>query len=161
MVEKEHVNLLTLSVKHGSSSYSPQWSVRAYEGSYLLIMTVRILHTTQHYHPTELLHLLTSAHLHVVGMLRFKSKTLTGQACPLIFILFLCLFLSYGPFNCISFHKFSRQLSDFSLCSPDLVFAFLVLSAEKFAFSPDVILCGWLGSKHRLTNSHLSTNQLS
>ena len=22
----------------------------------------------------------------------------------------------------------------------------------KFVFSPDVILCGWLGSKHQLTN---------
>ena len=26
----------------------------------------------------------------------------------------------YGPFNCISFHKFSRQLSAFSLCSSGL-----------------------------------------
>ena len=23
---------------------------------------------------------------------------------------------------------------------------------KKFVFSPDVILCGWLGSKHQLTN---------
>ena len=28
---------------------------------------------------------------------------------PTPFILFLCLFLSYGPFTCISFHKSSRQ----------------------------------------------------
>ena len=34
----------------------------------------------------------------------------------------------YGPFNCISFHKFSRQLSAFSLCSPGLNSALLVLS---------------------------------
>ena len=41
--------------------------------------------------------------------------TKSNQACPLLYILFLCVFL-YGPFNCISFHKFSRQLSVFSLC---------------------------------------------
>ena len=44
------------------------------------------------------------------------------------FTLFLCLFLSYGPFTCISFHKFFRQLSVFSLCSPSLISALLVLS---------------------------------
>ena len=37
---------------------------------------------------------------------------------PTLFTLFLRLFLSYGPFICISFNKFSRQLSVFSLCSP-------------------------------------------
>ena len=44
------------------------------------------------------------------------------------FTLFLCLFLSCGPFTCISIHKFSRQLSVFSLCSPSLISASLVLS---------------------------------
>ena len=34
----------------------------------------------------------------------------------------------YGPFNCILFHKFSRQLSVFSLCSSGLISALLVLS---------------------------------
>ena len=33
-----------------------------------------------------------------------------------------------GPFNCISFRKFSQQLSIFSLCSSDLISALLVLS---------------------------------
>ena len=47
------------------------------------------------------------------------------------FILFLCLFLSYGPFNCISFHKPSRQLSIFSLCSSGLLSASLVLSTTS------------------------------
>ena len=42
---------------------------------------------------------------------------------PTPFTLFLYLFLSYGPFICISFHKFSRQLSAFSLCSSDLISA--------------------------------------
>ena len=47
---------------------------------------------------------------------------------PTTFTLFLWLFLSYDPFTCISFHKFSRQLSVFSLCSPSLISALLVLS---------------------------------
>ena len=48
---------------------------------------------------------------------------------PTPITLFLRLFLSYGPFTCVSFHKFSRQLSVFALCSPSLISAFLVLSA--------------------------------
>ena len=56
-----------------------------------------------------------------------------------------CVYLSlYGPFNCISFHKFSRQLSVFSLCSSGLISALLVLSTVlchfmKVSFSPDII----------------------
>ena len=46
---------------------------------------------------------------------------------PLCFCAYFCL---YGPFNCISFHKFSRQLSAFSLCSSGLIFALLVLSVQ-------------------------------
>ena len=38
-------------------------------------------------------------HLHVVGMSRFMSVTNTNRACPLLFILFLCLFLSLWPFQ--------------------------------------------------------------
>ena len=41
------------------------------------------------------------AHLLVVGMLRFLFLTETNRACPLLFILFLYLFLLYGPSNCI------------------------------------------------------------
>ena len=63
---------------------------------------------------------------------------------------YLCLF---GPFNCISFHKFSRHLSAFSLCSSGLISALTVLSAiylcMKVSFSPDIILCGWLGLKRK------------
>ena len=62
----------------------------------------------------------------------------------------------YCPFNCISFHKFSRQLSAFSLCSSGLISALLVLSTMylfmKASLSPDIIPCGWLGLKHQLTN---------
>ena len=64
-----------------------------------------------------------------------------------------CLFCScvyfylYGPFNCLSFHKFSWQLSVFSLCSFELISALLVLSTiylfMKVFFSPDIILSGW------------------
>ena len=61
--------------------------------------------------------------------LRWRHKS-TGLAHT-FFILFLCLFLSYGPFNCISFHKPSRQLSIFSLCSSGLLSASLVLSTTS------------------------------
>ena len=51
----------------------------------------------------------------------------------------LCLI---GPFNYISFHKFSRRLSAFSLCSSGLIFASLVLSTlylfMKVSLSPDI-----------------------
>ena len=64
-------------------------------------------------------------------------------------------FCLYGFFNCISFHQFSRQLSVFSLCSPGLISALFALSTiylfMKVSFSPDVILCGWLGLKRQLT----------
>ena len=80
------------------------------------------------------------------------------RSLPTLLILFLCLFLSYGPFNCISFHKFPRQLSAFLLCSSSPISALLVLSTVylfmKVSFSPDIILCGWLGLKHQLTHSY-------
>ena len=74
-------------------------------------------------------------------------------------------FCLYGPFNCISFHKFSRQLSAFSLCSSGLISALLVLSTiylfMKVSLSPNVILCGWLGLKHQLTNLFLFSTFLN
>ena len=71
-------------------------------------------------------------------------------------------FCLYGPFNCISLHKFSWQLFAFSLCSSRLIFAFLVLSTlylfTKVSLSPDMILCGWLGLKYQITK--LSTKHV-
>ena len=96
-------------------------------------------------------------HLHVVGCcsLSFWLKptklahTLSSCSC-------VC-FCLYGPFSCITFHKFLWQLSAFSLYSFGLIPTLLVLSSTylfmKVSFSPDIILCGWLGSKHKLTNS--------
>ena len=76
------------------------------------------------------------------------------------FLFCSCLcFCIYGPFNCISFQKFSRQLSAFPLCSSGLISALLVLSTiyhfMKVSLSPDIIPSGWLGSKHQLTKSSL------
>ena len=73
------------------------------------------------------------------------------------FLLCFCVyFWLYGSFNCISFHKFSRQLSAFSLCSFGLISALLVLSTMyiflKVSLSSDIILCGWLGLKYQLSN---------
>ena len=80
---------------------------------------------------------------------------LTKLAHSFLFCSCVC-FCLYGPFHSISFHKFSRTLFAFSLCSSGLISALLVLSTihlfMKVSLSPDVILCGWLGLKHQLTN---------
>ena len=74
------------------------------------------------------------------------------------FLFLSCVFFCLcGPFNCISFHKFSCQLSAFSLCSSSLISALLVLLTIYFfmkivSLSPDIILCGWLGLKHQWIN---------
>ena len=79
----------------------------------------------------------------------------TELAHSLLFCSCVC-FCLYGPFNCISFHKFPRQVSAFSLFSSGLISALLVLSTVclfmTVSFSPDIIPCGWLGLKHQLTN---------
>ena len=55
-------------------------------------------------------------------------------------------FCLYGPFNHISFHRFSRQLSAFSPYSSGPVSALWVHSTVdlfmEVSFSPDIILCG-------------------
>ena len=67
-------------------------------------------------------------------------------------------FCLYGPFNCISLHEFSWQISVFSPCSSGLISALLVLCTiclfMKFSFSLNIISSGWLGSKHQLTTLH-------
>ena len=82
------------------------------------------------------------------------SLSISWRKTCFLFCSCVCLCL-YGPFNCISFHKFSRQLSAFSLRTSGLISAFLVLSTiylfMKVSLSPDIILCGWLGLKHQLT----------
>ena len=67
-------------------------------------------------------------------------------------------FYLYGPFNCISFHKFPKQLSTFLLCFSGLISASVLSTMYLFTkvsfspVSPDVTFCGWLGLKHQLTN---------
>ena len=102
------------------------------------------------------LHLLSPwAHLHVVGMFQFMVWHKPAKFAH--FFLFSCCvyFCPYDHFNCTSFHKFSQQLSTFSICSSGLTYALLVLSTiylfMKVSFSPDIILCGWLGLKNQLT----------
>ena len=101
------------------------------------------------------------AHLHVIGMLRFMLWHKPAELAHSLLFRSCVYFCLCGPFNCISFHKFSRQLSAFSLCSCNLISAFLVLSTAylfvKVSFSPDIIFCGWLGLKHQLTDSHGSS----
>ena len=69
----------------------------------------------------------------------------TVLAHSFLFCSCVCFCLD-GRFNCISFHKFSRQLSAFSLCSSGLISALMVLSSiylfMKVSFSPDIIPSG-------------------
>ena len=78
----------------------------------------------------------------------------TKLAHSFLFCSCVCFFL-YGPFNCISFHKFSQQPFAFSFCCCGINSALLVLSTVylfmKVSLSPHIILCGWLGLKHQLT----------
>ena len=64
------------------------------------------------------------------------------------FLFYSCVyFCLYGPFNCISFHKFPRWLSAFSLCSSGLISALLVLSPMylllKVSFRPNIFPLQW------------------
>ena len=97
--------------------------------------------------------LLQSPQAHVVRMLRHK---LTELAHSFLFCCCVYFFL-YGSFNCVSFHKLSKQLSMFSLCSSGFISELQVLSIIiylfiKVSFSPDIIPSGWLGLKHQWTN---------
>ena len=91
------------------------------------------------------------------GDVKICVLDINQPSLPTPFTLFLCLFLCYGPFTCISFHKFSRQLSVFPLCSPSLISALLFLSIislskrlPKWFHRPGVLtmLCDpWWGRK--------------
>ena len=80
----------------------------------------------------------------------------TELAHSFLFCSCVC-FCLYDPFNCISFHKFSRQLSAFSLCSSGFISALMLLWTihlfTKVSLSPDIILWSWLGLKNQLTYS--------
>ena len=72
-------------------------------------------------------------HLDVVGMLRFMTD-INQPSLPHSFFYFLfcsCVYFSlYGPFNCISFRKFSQQL--FTFHSVLLVFSLLYWSFQLY-----------------------------
>ena len=77
---------------------------------------------------------------------RVNLLVATELAYSVLFCSCVC-FCLYGPFNCISFHKFSRQLSAFSICFFfGLNSAVLVLSTihlfMKVSPSLDIILSG-------------------
>ena len=88
-----------------------------------LCLTLFLLLFTRHLYwlILRLLYLSPRAHLHVVGMLRFISKTYSNRACPLLFILlasvspFLWPFQLYfiplnSPDNCSLSHSVLRVL---------------------------------------------------
>ena len=95
------------------------------------------------------------AHLHVVGMLQFMPD-INQLSLPTPFYSVL---VSVSVFMALStvFHSIhSPNNSALSHRSSGLISALLVLSTVylfmKVSFSPDRVLCGWLGSKHQLTN---------
>ena len=76
------------------------------------------------------------------------ADTRYSAADTLLFVCSCVCFCLYGPFNCILFHKSSRPLSAFSLCSTGLISALLVLSTIYLvSLSHDKVtnLCGLLG----------------
>ena len=91
-----------------------------------------------------------------VAVYVFDVFDINHRACPLLFVLFLCLFVSLWPFPlyCIPW------ILQTTLCFLTLFFwslsALVVLSTVylfmKVSLSPDIILCGWLGLGHQLTN---------
>ena len=97
----------------------------------------------------------------VVGMLRGVSD-MNQPSLPTPSLFYSCVyFCRYGPLNRISFHKVSRQLSVFRLCSSGLISALSVLSTTYISLYeslllPHIIPCAWLGWKHQLTNSLLT-----
>ena len=81
----------------------------------------------------------SQAHTHMVKML---SLCLWHILAELAHSFLFCFCVYHCPSNCISFHKFSPQLSAFSLCSSGLISALLVLSTMylvmKVSLSHDV-----------------------
>ena len=77
------------------------------------------------------------------GLCQSHKQTELAHAILFCSCVYFCL---YGPFNCISFHKLSRQVSAFSLCSSGLKSALLVFSSVyllmKVSLGPVLILCG-------------------
>ena len=76
-------------------------------------------------------------YLDIVGMFGINQPSLPTPFFFFLFSSFFCAcvcFCLYGPFNCISCNKLSKQLSAFSLCSSGLISAVLVLSAFFFFF---------------------------
>ena len=68
---------------------------------------------------------LTLRWLGCCGLRFWRKPTELAHSFSFCSCVYFCL---YGPFDCISFRKFSRQLSTFSFCSSGLISALLVLS---------------------------------
>ena len=98
------------------------------------------------------------AHLHVGGDVAVHVFVINQPSLPSPFHLFLCLYI-ISVFMALStvFHSINPpDYSAFSICSSGLIYALLVLSTTylfiKVSLSPDIILCGSMGSEHQLTN---------
>ena len=97
-------NVLVLDIYSSDVSGKKMFKILLDEPSkYISVVTMTRTnyYTFLHIHIFKLIILSGSqrAHFHVLGMLPFTFLTLTNQACTLLFIQFLCLFLSLWPFQ--------------------------------------------------------------
>ena len=103
---KLHVSMATFTIITASMLNS-RINFSSLGFAFTFISKVRSVH--RHLFSSGFTCLLSSrSHLHVVRMLRFMSLTQTTGACPLLVISSCVYFCLYGPFSCISFHKFSH-----------------------------------------------------
>ena len=103
---------------------------------------------------------------HVTGLMgpRWHTFTWSGGYGSMFLTPFYCFcvwFCLYGPFNCVSFHKFSPQLSAFSLFYSSLISALLVLSIlhlfMKVSFSHGLVSWCFEPSQPQRIKSGLNT----
>ena len=144
-------SILPQTAKHGGKKFHDQlviWlhlrlTVRRYEFKKCLKGTKRVIiwfselvHTILNRNQLQAVSLYTSpdvSYSHcgdvAVCILDINQLSLpTFFSVPVSVSVFMALSTVIYGFNCISFHKFSRQLSAFSLCSSGLISTLLVLS---------------------------------
>ena len=97
------------------------------------------------------------ADFHVAGMLLFMSDiNQPSLPTPLYFILmsvsvFMALLTVFHSINYPNYSPLSYSIRPI-LFLPHWSFQLYYISLWKFPFSPDIILCFWLGLKRQLTN---------
>ena len=100
-------------------------------------------------------HCVKKWHSKMVPLGPYGGHKPTKLAHSFLFCSSVC-FCLYDPFNCISVKIFSKPLSTFWIFFWSY---FSLIGSLKVSLSPDIILCGWLGLNHRLTNTPRCTKR--